>query len=528
MLRKKINWYEWLTGNTFSFGRVDQTPYTKAMAFKRDNTVQFGLDTSPNESYWRIDDDVLTIMDESHNPTTTFQLPAVDAADALVGTFVADETIHHEIRVVSNSESTLDVANKIREHVDHSVMKLQRSLLATTMTNPQNVRHRIRVAFVLNAVETLDAQLPLIKAAVADERFEVRILTFDRIFRGRVQAGTKERLDQMLLEEGLFVVEASGNAEIDVNRLRDWQPDFLFRQSEWDQDFPAELSADNMYWTRIAHTSYVITENLVFNPNGNLPFFMLDYYEKVWRYFISNDLTVDDKALLAKTFISEDVFKAVGSVKAVQLKQLVPEWPVQTTKKKVIWMPHHSIGNQWFAFGTFDKTYQAVLEWARNHPEFSIVLNPHPSLKAVIANGDGDISSDEYEAFLEEWNKLDNTEYFVGKSSYAAVAAADVILSDGISVLYEAQVIGKPIVYIENDGHVQFTSFGERLMAGVHRFDDIALALGAVERLSETEDDLADVQKENVKPWLAVAQPEQVILQEMVDELSSSTQHMIR
>ncbi len=65
-------------------------------------------------------------------------------------------------------------------------------------------------------------------------------------------------------------------------------------------------------------------------------------------------------------------------------------------------------------------------------------------------------------------------------------------------------------------------------MAGVHRFDDIALALGAVERLSETEDDLADVQKENVKPWLAVAQPEQVILQEMVDELSSFTQHMIR
>ena len=94
--------------------------------------------------------------------------------------------------------------------------------------------------------------------------------------------------------------------------------------------------------------------------------------------------------------------------------------------------------------------------------------------------------------------------------------------------MYEAQVIGKPIVYIENEGHVQFTSFGERLMAGVHRFDDIALALGAVERLSETEGDLADVQKENVKPWLAVAQPEQVILQEMVDELSSSTQHMIR
>ena len=234
--------------------------------------------------------------------------------------------------------------------MDHSVTKLQHSLLATTMTNPQNVRHHIRVAFVLNAVETLDAQLPLIKAAVADERFEVRILTFDRIFRGRVHAGTKERLDQMLLEEGLFVVEASGNAEIDVNRLRDWQPDFLFRQSEWDQDFPVELSADNLYWTRIAHTSYVITENLVFNPNGDLPFFMLDYYEKVWRYFISNDLTVDDKALLAKTFISEDVFKAVGSVKAVQLKQLVPEWPVQTTKKKVIWMPHHSIGNQWFAF----------------------------------------------------------------------------------------------------------------------------------------------------------------------------------
>jgi hypothetical protein len=520
MFRKNVNWVDWLTSNVFAFGRIDQPPYTKTMSFKRDGTVQFGLDHSPNESYWHIENGELSVLDTSRNPTTIFKLP-VENVDRLVGDFLADNSIQHELRVVSNGDAMLDVADKLRQHTDDSVERLQRELLATTLAKPRNARQRIRVAFVLNAIETLDAQLPLIKAAIRDSRFEVRVLTFDRIFRGDIQEGTKVRLDKVLLSEKIYVVEASGNAKIDIQRLRDWQPDFLFRQSEWDQDFPSELSADNLYWTRIAHNSYVINENLTFNPNGNLPFFMLEYYEKVWRYFVSNDLTDEDRSLLAKTFISEDVFKTVGSVKAMRIKQLTPQWPVNTKKKKIIWMPHHSIGNRWFAFGTFDKTYRVIFDWARKHPEYSIILNPHPSLKKVIENGDGDISSADYEAFLTKWEQLENTEYFVGKSSYAAVAAADVVLSDGISVLYEAQIIGKPIVYIENEGHVPFTQFGEQLMAGVHRYQTIENALEAVERFTMMDDNLLSIQKENVRPWLAVEHPEQVILQEMVNEISA-------
>jgi len=519
-LKKKPDWFKYLTQHYFAFGRPDQAAYTQSLYFKQDGQIHFGVAESPNESFWRLTETQLLIENDQHEVTTAFALPE-QHSDKLLGQFVADEQIQHQLQVVSSITAVDELMTFQRENLIDSSNQLSQQINDNLRQNPLTTKHqKLRVVFVLNAVETLDASVPLLKALIEHERFEVRVLTFNRIFRGVEQTETKALLDQKLAQLGINVVLTSGDAQIDTARLKDWAPDFLFRQSEWDQDFPAEVAVRNLFWTRVMHLSYVITENFVYNPNSELPFFMLDYYEKIWRYFVSNPLTEKERDLLAKTFISEDVFEPVGSLKAVQIKNTVPQWPVETTKQKVIWMPHHSIGNEWFAFGTFDENYQAIYDWTVAHPDISVVLNPHPSLPAVIEAGTGALSKEDFDAFLVKWNQLPNTNYLIREGSYPAVAASDVILSDGISVLYEAQILNKPIVYIENPAHVAFTEYGEQLARGIHRETKIDEALTEVEKLLAAPDDLAPFQIENTKPWLENEHPEQNIIDRMLSEFA--------
>lgn len=519
---KKNNWHEFFVDHIFSFGQVGQIPYTSSFVFRRDGTIRFGQGNSANERYWELTDYNLEIKNENFETTTVFQI-SEDSKDTFKGVFIPDPNIKHQLSVVSEFEAVLDVIDNQNDRISTAVIQQQNAIQDQVRMSTTSHKHKlIRVAFILNAIETVNAAIPLMRALLNDARFEIRVVPLNRIFRGAEQPGSRELLVAELEKHGIATVTVSADPSDVIGRLRDWRPDFLFRQSEWDQDFPEEFSARNLFWTKIIHTSYVVTENFVFNPNSELPFFMLDYYEKIWRYFVAEPLTEHDMSLLSKTFISAEVFSPVGSIKAIEISNTEAHWPVKTNKKKVIWMPHHSIGDEWFAFGTFDKIYTIMLNWAEMHPDISVVFNPHPSLSAVITQGTGDISQDEYHDFMQSWEALPNTEVLVQTNSYPAVAAADVVLSDGISILYEAQILRKNIVFIENPNHVLFTDYGEKLARGFHREENIEQALLLTEQLLDTKNnDLLDFQIENTAAWLKNDKPEQAIIEEMVEEIDS-------
>ncbi|MCM0583058.1 hypothetical protein H9L19_07515 [Weissella diestrammenae] len=518
---RHVDWFAFLTEHYFAFGQRGHNPYTRSLHLNEDGRIHFGVnEDSRNEYYWRLNDRELLFLNDEQEVTTSYTLPN-SLQEPMIGNFILDDVIEHELRPVSLVTATDELTAKQTAFVKSRFFELKQSVTDASRRSMSVTHHRlIRVGFILNAVETLDASIPLIRALQNDERFEVKVVTLNRIFRGQEQAETRQLLETKLTHLEIPFVRTEGSNSYDVAaRLKDWAPEFIFRQSEWDQDFPSEFSIRQLYWTRVGHISYVITENLVKTPNIDLPFFMLDYYEKIWRYFVANELTNESKKLLAQTFISEDVFAPIGSIKAIQIRDIAPHWPVETQAKKVIWMPHHSIGNEWFAFGTFDMNYEMIYEWAKAHPEISIVLNPHPSLPAVIEAGTGDITFEEFEAFLEKWEALPNTTYFIHQESYSAVAAGDVILTDGISVLYEAQILRKPIVYLENQAHVELTEFGEQLIRGVHRQPIFEEALKQVMTLLDTPDPLLPYQVENTAPWLANEHPENAIIDAMIDEL---------
>lgn len=519
---KKINWVEYWTSHIFSFGQKDGLPYTETLYFRTDGRIHFGQKTSSNETYWRLTSTQLEILNENMEVTTTFELDKT-LQKQWIGTFKLDENIHHVLNEVSEIQAIDTLINDASLNLNKKIeqAQLQQFNQLHAWLKPSNTQ-LVKIAFVVNAVETLDALIPLMLTIKENEQFELKILTFNRFFRGDEQLNSKTLVEQKLSEYDLTPVLNSNTPTLDLERLSNWSPDYLVRQSEWDADFPAAFAVKNLWWTKLIHIAYTVLEDFIENPNSKLPFYTQEYYENIWRTFIPEQL--DDEAInvLDKTFIPRETYQAVGSIKALQIKKTEPVWPNNNNAlSRVIWMPHHSVEPGWFQMGTFIDYAETIYNWAVDHPNISILLNPHPSLDIVIKQNDLSMSIEAYNSFIERWEKLPNTEYLVKQNSYPAVAASDVILTDGISILYEGQILEKPIVYLERSDHVKFTPAGEKMMRGVHRENKVEKALQKVEHLLHQDDELRDQQIENVKPWVSDAHPEQKIINAILADFNN-------
>lgn len=512
---QEIDWFKFLTTHFFAFGRETFEPYTNAMIFKENGSILFGTEVSGNEFFWRIEDGNLYLENQAHEVTTLLALPD-DSEQALRGAFLAEPAIKHYVRLtqpqLAQVELTQQAVDKLaREYEGTKQLKLP---IGT------QVHKRARIAFIINSPETISALLPLMRAVQASADFESRVIVVERFFSGVLRSGVKEQLSDYLKVQGIRLVDTSDDNAVSLLSLQKWQADYLVRQSEWDADFPREFAQANLQWTKLIHIAYVITENFLFEPDNDKPMFTHSYYEGIWRSFIALPLSEKEKAILDTTFISSDVFEAVGSMKAIEIYNMQAEWPQPEAKAKVIWMPHHSIGDDWFKFGTFLTVAEDIYQWAKAHPEISIVLNPHPSLAASIEKEQLDFSIASYDEFIQRWQTLPNTSYLVKQGSYPAIAAADVILTDGISILFEGQILSKPIIFIEREGHVDFTDVGSRFMQGVHHVKHVDRALELVERLLHAPDELKQQQAENVAPWLVNSQPELTIMQSILNDFA--------
>lgn len=172
--------------------------------------------------------------------------------------------------------------------------------------------------------------------------------------------------------------------------------------------------------------------------------------------------------------------------------------------------------------GTFDRVYLDMLNWTRNHPNVSVVLNPHPSLPDVIAAGNFEsIDSGRYKQFLQDWLALPNTAFVIGESNYPYSAAADVVLTDGISSLYEVQLQETPVVYLERPDHVSFSKIGDLWMSGVHRTRTLQEALESVMALLDSYDPLREQQIENSNMVLDELDVSTKIIDDIVTEFES-------
>lgn len=413
-------------------------------------------------------------------------------------------TLQQELNELQSSVAVLRQSTaRISSDLDRVERTIDRSRSAANLAARRGTLNRssLRVVFLAHNKDAWDSIGEVIQIMRERDDFDPIVVTVPHHYGGDTPPKGEGRMHKFLMRRGVPHLRLRKEQSLWAEELlRSLDPDVVFRQSQWDADVDPAFSAQNLGWTRLALIPYE-----TMNPTHNVPW---DYpsvdsavdqhlHRAAWLVFCANDSALE--IARAHSLTGGRQFRAVGHPKADALRRAEPEWPSphESSSRRVLWSAHHSILSGWNDFGTFPEVKDAMLEWARAEPSLSFVFTHHPYLRGVLKQAASPVSREEFASWLDEWLSLPNTGY--SRGAYAPLlAAADLLITDGPSMITESQILSTPTVFIEREHHVPFNKIGERIVEGVHRTPDIATAGKVSERILDQGDDLSEIQRRNV------------------------------
>ena len=110
---------------------------------------------------------------------------------------------------------------------------------------------------------------------------------------------------------------------------------------------------------------------------------------------------------------------------------------------------------------------------------------PHPALIPFTSAEWSPITRLEFDAWLEQWCSLPNATVSMDGDYAPLLAASDILITDGLSLLIEYQVLTKPLLFFERSGHREFNEIGKKVLRGVHTVHSLDQARAMARRYFE-------------------------------------------
>jgi hypothetical protein len=388
----------------------------------------------------------------------------------------------------------------------------------------------VRVVLLVHYPEAWSSLESVFRALDADDRFEVTVASIPRRFPGADRFDGERATHAALTAHGVSHVRLNfADAFESLDVVRALRPHLVFRQSQWDDDVHAAFSSRALSFTRLCLVPYE-TMNIVENVrHGGAPTDSAvdaPFHRAAWRVFCANEGV--RAAVAAGGTLGADRFVVTGHPKAAAIAAAPELWPVggsDERRGRVVWSAHHSIGERWTRFGMFHRMHEGMLAFAADRRDLDFVFMPHPMLPSFVGHPDSPIDAAEFDAFLGEWDALPNTARYQGPDYAGVLRAGDVVITDGISMLIEGQIVGRPIVYVEREDHQPFNATGHEVIRGVHAFAELDAALAAVDRFAAgaEADPLAELQEHNVRVLFAHRDPEDRIIAAILEGLHAES-----
>jgi hypothetical protein len=267
-----------------------------------------------------------------------------------------------------------------------------------------------------------------------------------------------------------------------------------------------------------------IVENV---PDGRMSNTAVDseYHRTAWLVFCANEMMLE---MAIRDGVRDGAqFRVVGHPKADHLRAATPSWPIPPTAGaapragRVVWSAHHTIARGWTDFGAFHLMCDDMLAWAGQGAETEFVFMPHPVLLPLPDSDVSPISRPEFDTWMAAWAELPNTAVLSEADYGPTLAASDVMVTDGLSMLVEYQLFSKPLIFFERSGHRPFNAIGEQVIDGVHTAHtvDEVRAL-AVKFLSGEPDPLRHRQRNIVRRLLGAGDSAARILEVLRREIA--------
>lgn len=387
--------------------------------------------------------------------------------------------VDKNIKELKNNDEVNNKIDKLNDYVlriEQENIKLKKYIENIALTiNRRNSVEKIRVVFLIHNVESWYTMQPIYEGMLQDNKFNPIIISVPRNYNSH--DGTfEDKAKNYLKGKYKNVISFENSESIPNDIMYILNPDIVFRQSPWEDDIPEVFRTDNIKQFKICYIPYgIITipiDELHFNQN---------LHKYAWRLYCESEF---HKECYKKHNIIEDSNVVIsGYTKFEQMSKLLNEenenlvWPIKRKNKsalKILWAPHHSLEG-WFGFSTFNIIYKDIYNLALNNNDIEIVLRPHPALTDVM-NNSGLIKKEDLEDYYQKFNNLDNCYIDFNEEYVNLFKYSDLIITDGVSFLFEYIMTGKPIIHTDSKKNIGFNEFGKQFESSWYKaysFDDL-------------------------------------------------------
>lgn len=369
------------------------------------------------------------------------------------------------------------------KNVEQQLINIQRENLilqqkCTVITQTLNMHQRGKIREIIDnkklkivfLVHNLNAWYTLadVVAKFQQSKYcKVTLISINKRFPGQQEFAGEEKVHEFLNSINIPHIRLNMPDSFQaLEILKALDPDVLFRQSQWDNDYPPGFSSEYLSFTKIAFVTYEIC-NIIQNAQiddikdnaTDAPF-----HRRCWRIYAANQNVID---AAQKGVLQAQQYRLSGHPKVDYISNISAQWPFnENNHTRILWSPHHSITNNWSNFGYFHIVWKEMLSWFKERPDIDFVFCPHPALMTMLYsnNLENDVcglTHNDVDYFFSEIKKLSNVYQYYSWDYMGIIKAVDVVITDGISLLMEPQIIGKPIVFLERPDHQPFNANGE-------------------------------------------------------------------
>lgn len=338
-------------------------------------------------------------------------------------------------------------------------------------------KNKIKIAFLAVTASTWSCEA-LYKKLINDDRFEVDIII------SPFENGTKNTILETYNEtKKFFDKKGYRNVGIYDNNKGEYMtyedigsPDILFHLNPHTCCIPDNFKIENIPLNVLN----------IYIPYGIMTFGMTDIqynllsHHLCWKIFCESEI---HKEMAKKYSIIGDFNVEVSGY--LKMDEFINEakpndntniWktPLENSDLskivKIIYAPHHTLGDEKHSFSTFSQNYMEIFEYAKTHPKISWIYKPHPLLKQSCVKNGLFKNEEEYDHYVLGWEQLPNARVIIEDSYVDIFKTSDGIILDSVSFLSEYLYVHKPIVLLTRDTQT-FNDYGEKLREVLYKVD---------------------------------------------------------
>ncbi|MFT8797840.1 hypothetical protein [Zymomonas mobilis] len=504
-----------LTEKTFDLFQEDGSLLEKNIRFQEDGRV-LGVQHFDRQ-YWSVVGTQIVLTNEHKTPSIIFacclehsDLFAFFGQSAKDGNnkarFILFETGAASVPAVAPAPDLTPALMILERKLDH-----MRDTMNLVSQRSSRSSSKIKVLFLIHNMALWDSLRDIYALMAARDNYEVIVATSPRYFPATQDYQAEDEVHQGLEQQSIPHIRFKDDFESALQVIKAIAPDVIFRQMPWEVNTPEPFQTQHLNFARLCYVPYYglnILEKLTAEENEQ-DFSADQYFHRMcWRMYCENEPLY--QRMKEKSLRGGDNIVVSGHPKLDRLweSRKNPEWPIKSEGEKkfrLIWAPHHTIGNGWLDFGIFPQTFGDMLQWAEDAQDIEFVLRPHPLLFNSLLFYKL-FNEQQVEQFKKLWNRLPNTALSEGGDYGPLLAASDAMITEGVSFLAEYQIFhDKPLIFLDSQRHRGFNAVGEKIMRGTYNATTIQAAREIVDSYRQKGNDpLADIRKENfdmMMPW---------------------------